>query len=128
MKRISLLIIALLATTVTAFAQQKGKVTFTLVDSATKQGVIGAVVSIAPVANLDDAKHGVTGVACWQNTAAFQNLPINNGDGNGVCFTFKFGVTNFPLSIIQFFIHSAISGTCYFRCCSNYTWSNWKQL
>ena len=40
---------------------QSGKVTMSIIDSQTKQGVIGAVVSIAPVANLDDAKHFTTG-------------------------------------------------------------------
>ena len=62
MKRISLLIIALLATTVTAFAQQKGKVTFTLVDSATKQGVIGAVVELYPTAKPTDKRYYTSNV------------------------------------------------------------------
>ena len=40
---------------------QNGKITMSVIDSQTKQGVIGAVVSIAPAANLDDSKHFTTG-------------------------------------------------------------------
>lgn len=40
---------------------QSGKVTMSVIDSQSKQAVIGAVVSIAPAAKLDDAKHFTTG-------------------------------------------------------------------
>ena len=40
---------------------QSGKITMSVIDSQTKQGVIGAVVSIAPAAKLDDSKHFTTG-------------------------------------------------------------------
>ena len=45
MRKILLLIFTLLAAISTAFAQQKGKVSFVLIDGASKQAVIGAVVS-----------------------------------------------------------------------------------
>ena len=40
---------------------QSGKVTMSIIDSQTKQGVVGAVVSIAPAAKPDDAKHFTSG-------------------------------------------------------------------
>ena len=40
---------------------QSGKVTMSVIDSQSKQAVIGAVVSIAPAAKPDDAKHFTTG-------------------------------------------------------------------
>ena len=46
---------------VVASYAQSGKVTMSVIDSQSKQAVIGAVVSIAPAAKLDDAKHFTTG-------------------------------------------------------------------
>ena len=46
---------------VVASYAQSGKVTISVIDSQSKQAVIGAVVSIAPAAKLDDAKHFTTG-------------------------------------------------------------------
>ena len=40
---------------------QSGKLSMTIIDAQNKQAVIGAVVSIAPAAKLDDAKHFTTG-------------------------------------------------------------------
>ncbi len=40
---------------------QSGKVTMSIIDASTKQGVVGAVVSIAPAAKPDDAKHFTSG-------------------------------------------------------------------
>lgn len=45
---------------VVASYAQSGKVTMSVIDSQSKQAVIGAVVSIAPAAKLDDAKHFTT--------------------------------------------------------------------
>ena len=50
MRKILLLIFTLLAAISTAFAQQKGKVSFVLIDGASKQAVIGAVVELYPTA------------------------------------------------------------------------------
>ena len=46
---------------VVASYAQSGKVTMSVIDSQSKQAVIGAVVSIAPAAKLDEAKHFTTG-------------------------------------------------------------------
>ena len=46
---------------VVASYAQSGKVTMSVIDSQSKQAVIGAVVSIAPAAKPDDAKHFTTG-------------------------------------------------------------------
>ena len=46
---------------VVASYAQSGKVTMSVIDSQSKQAVIGAVVSIAPAAKLDDAKNFTTG-------------------------------------------------------------------
>ena len=46
---------------VVASYAQSGKVIMSVIDSQSKQAVIGAVVSIAPAAKLDDAKHFTTG-------------------------------------------------------------------
>ncbi len=40
---------------------QSGKITMSIIDSQTKQAVVGAVVSIAPAAKPDDAKHFTSG-------------------------------------------------------------------
>ena len=56
MRKISLLILAIFATVATAFAQQKGKVSFVLVDAASKQAVIGAVVEVYPTAKPENKK------------------------------------------------------------------------
>lgn len=40
---------------------QSGKITMSIIDAQTKQAVVGAVVSIAPVAKPDDAKHYTSG-------------------------------------------------------------------
>ena len=50
MRKFLLLIFTLLVTVSTAFAQQKGKVSLVLIDSASKQAVIGAVVELYPTA------------------------------------------------------------------------------
>ena len=57
-KVLSVIIFTCLA--VVSYAQS-GKITMSIIDSQTKQGVIGAVVSIAPAAKPDDAKHFTTG-------------------------------------------------------------------
>ena len=59
MKRF-LLTIFTLAFAVSAFAQT-GKVTFSLIDSATKQGVMGAVVEVYPTATPDKKKYYTSG-------------------------------------------------------------------
>ncbi len=46
---------------VVASYAQSGKVTMSVIDSQTKQAVVGAVVSIAPASKPDDAKHFTTG-------------------------------------------------------------------
>ena len=50
MRKFLLLIFTLLVAVSTAFAQQKGKVSLVLIDSASKQAVIGAVVELYPTA------------------------------------------------------------------------------
>ena len=59
MKRFILAILAL-AFAVSAFAQT-GKVSFSLIDSATKQGVMGAVVEVYPTAKPNDKRYYTSG-------------------------------------------------------------------
>lgn len=62
MKRVIALFLTMAFCGFTAFAQQKGKVTFTLVDSATKQGVIGAVIEVYPTAKPESKKYYTSNV------------------------------------------------------------------
>ena len=59
MKRFIFTILTL-AFAVSAFAQS-GKVSFSLIDSATKQGVMGAVVEVYPTAKPNDKKYYTSG-------------------------------------------------------------------
>ena len=61
MKRI-LLLFTLLATFTAAMAQSKGKVTFVLVDEASKQAVIGAVVEVYPTKTPDNKRYYTSNV------------------------------------------------------------------
>ena len=51
----------LFACLVVASYAQNGKITMSVIDSQTKQAVVGAVVSIAPASKPDDAKHFTSG-------------------------------------------------------------------
>ena len=62
MRKFLLLILAFFAAISTAFAQQKGKVSFMLVDSATKQAVIGAVVELYPTAKPTNKRYYTSNV------------------------------------------------------------------
>ena len=54
-------VLALLMFCSTAIAQQRGKITVTIVDSETRQGLPGAVVEVAPVAKPDNKRYYTTG-------------------------------------------------------------------
>ena len=56
-----LLMTILFTCLIVASYAQSGKLSMTIIDAQNKQAVIGAVVSIAPAAKLDDAKHFTTG-------------------------------------------------------------------
>lgn len=60
MKRVFFIFMLLFACGV-AVAQQKGKVFATVIDSETKEGVMGAVVEVGSVANPDDKRYYTTG-------------------------------------------------------------------
>ena len=60
MKRLILAFFTL-AFAVSAFAQTTGKVTFSLIDSESKQGVIGAVIEVYPTAKPNDKKYYTSG-------------------------------------------------------------------
>ena len=62
MRKISLFILAIFTTVATAFAQQKGKVSFVLVDAVSKQAVIGAVVEVYPTAKPENKRHYTSNV------------------------------------------------------------------
>lgn len=59
--RKAFLIIAALLTVLTAAAQNRGKVTFALLDSESKQGVMGAVIEVYPTSKPDDKKYFTSG-------------------------------------------------------------------
>ena len=61
MKRL-FLFFTLLALSISALAQSKGKVTFTLVDEVSKQAVIGAVVEVYPTATPDNKRYYTSNV------------------------------------------------------------------
>jgi len=60
MKRIFLFIL-LAVTAATSYAQQKGKVSFSLIDGKTKEGIMGAVIEIYPTASPDNKKYYTSG-------------------------------------------------------------------
>ncbi len=60
MKRVILIFIMLFAIG-SVSAQQKGKLSATIIDSESKEGVMGAVVEVASTANPDDKKYYTTG-------------------------------------------------------------------
>ena len=62
MKRLAILFLTLFATLYSAVAQQSGKVTFTLIDAASKQAVIGAVVEVYPTAKPTSKKYYTSNV------------------------------------------------------------------
>ncbi|MBQ3209555.1 MAG: outer membrane beta-barrel protein [Alistipes sp.] len=62
MRKFLLFVLTLCATVSTAFAQQKGKVNLVLVDSVTKQAVIGAVVELYPTAKPDSKRYYTSNV------------------------------------------------------------------
>ena len=62
MKRVILSILIAITTLSTAMAQQKGKVSFVLLDSESKQAVIGAVVELYPTAKPDNKRYYTSNV------------------------------------------------------------------
>lgn len=60
MKRIFLFLL-LMAVAIPSYAQQKGKVSFSLADSKTKEGIMGAVVEVYPTASPDNKKYYTSG-------------------------------------------------------------------
>ena len=62
MKRVFLSIIVTILSLSSAFAQQKGKVTFVLLDEQSKQAVIGAVVEVYPTAKPDNKRYYTSNV------------------------------------------------------------------
>lgn len=60
MKRLCLTLLLLLCCG-SILAQQKGKITVSIIDSETKEGVQGAVVEVAPVSNPDNKKYYTSG-------------------------------------------------------------------
>lgn len=60
MKRIFLFLL-LAAIAVSSYAQQKGKVSFSLADGKTKAGIMGAVIEIYPTASPDNKKYYTSG-------------------------------------------------------------------
>lgn len=71
MKRVLTLFLLMAFCSLTAFAQQKAKVTLTLIDDATKQGVIGAVVEVYPTAAPSNKKYYTSNV---DGTVTFPSL------------------------------------------------------
>ncbi|MBQ4503497.1 MAG: outer membrane beta-barrel protein [Alistipes sp.] len=62
MKRVILSILIAITTLSTAMAQQKGKVSFVLLDSESKQAVIGAVIELYPTAKPDNKRYYTSNV------------------------------------------------------------------
>ena len=62
MKRVILSILIAITTLSTAMSQQKGKVSFVLLDSESKQAVIGAVVELYPTAKPDNKRYYTSNV------------------------------------------------------------------
>ena len=62
MRRVFLSIFVTILTITTAFAQQKGKVSFYLLDETSKQAVIGAVVEVYPTAKPDNKRYYTSNV------------------------------------------------------------------
>lgn len=62
MKKIFILLLIIASTVVPSYAQQKGKVTMTLLDAQTKQSIIGAVVEVYPTARPDNKKYYTSNV------------------------------------------------------------------
>ena len=62
MKRVFLSIIVTILSLSSAFAQQKGKVTFVLLDEQSKQAVIGAVVEVYPTAKPENKRYYTSNV------------------------------------------------------------------
>lgn len=60
MKRIFLFLL-LMAVAIPSYAQQKGKVSFSLADGKTKEGIMGAVVEVYPTASPDNKKYYTSG-------------------------------------------------------------------
>ncbi len=56
-----LILLAAVVTAVPAFAQQSGKVTFSLLDAKTRSGVMGAVVEVYPTAKPDKKRYYTSG-------------------------------------------------------------------
>ena len=61
MKRFFAVFMSLLLFAGSVFAQQTGKITVTIIDSETKEGIQGAVVEIAPAAKPDNKKYYTSG-------------------------------------------------------------------
>ena len=62
MRRVFLSIFVTILTVTTVFAQQKGKVSFYLIDENSKQAVIGAVVEVYPTAKPDNKRYYTSNV------------------------------------------------------------------
>ena len=62
MRRVFLSIFVTILTVTTVFAQQKGKVSFYLLDETSKQAVIGAVVEVYPTAKPDNKRYYTSNV------------------------------------------------------------------
>ena len=71
MRRVFLSIFVTILTVTTAFAQQKGKVSFYLLDEQSKQAVIGAVVEVYPTAKPDNKRYYTSNV---DGSVAFPSL------------------------------------------------------
>ena len=71
MRRVFLSIFVTILTVTTVFAQQKGKVSFYLIDENSKQAVIGAVVEVYPTAKPDNKRYYTSNV---DGSVAFPSL------------------------------------------------------
>ena len=78
--------------------------------------------------NLNDAPNGVTVILCWNNSAAFSNLPVIDNNNNATLFTFKYHNKYASTGGIQFLLHGNFTDRCYIRWISNGVWSSWTTL
>ena len=78
--------------------------------------------------NLNDAPNGATAILCWNNSAAFSNLPVINDNNNATLFTFKYHNSYASTGGIQFLLHGSHTDRCYIRWISNGIWASWKEL
>lgn len=99
MKRLLLVLIALMSLSA-VFAQQRGKVTFSLLDAEKKTGVMGAVIEVYPTSKPDEKKYYTSGANGWvEFSSAYgeYTLVASFLGYDDLSKTFKVGTTNVSL-------------------------------